>query len=309
MPPPAWIWVLDNASEAADYDLLAAGLMPAPASQIKLFRSTINLGFAAGSNFLIEQLLLFEDCKYIGLLNNDAVALPNLVQVLRDALAPQQPIGMSGARMHKLNNPKEVDTLGISLYASLMPADRKDLADPYLGPTGGCCMMTCTFLQDVIATTGYCFDARFFCYCEDTDLALRANLLGYRPAYSDQLVALHEGQASSSKVASHFIAYHGLRNAIWMHFKCLPDKLLLCHVHWLVLAHLLTIVRQTLSGRAGVIIRVYRDALASRTFIRQERRNLQHVSRISPGCWQSIISRHFYRAGYTRQVLRGWFHR
>ncbi len=189
-----------------------------------------------------------------------------------------------------------------------MPADRKDIADPYLGPTGGCCMMTRDFVHDVITTTGYCFDARFFCYCEDTDLALRANLLGYQPSYSDQMLALHEGQASSNTAPSNFIAYHGLRNAIWMHFKCLPNRLLLRHVHWLLLAHGLTIVRQTLSGRAGVMFSVYRDALAAIKPIRREHKNLQRLSRISPERWQSLISRNFYRAGYTRQVLRGWLH-
>ncbi len=308
-PPPAWIMVLDNASKEADFEQLINGVQTATQSQIRIFRSQTNLGFAAGSNFLIDQLLKVKDCQYIGLLNNDAVALPDLVKVLRSALAPgPQPIGMSGARMHKLNNPQQVDTLGISLYASLMPADRKDIADPYLGPTGGCCMMTRDFVNDVITTTGYCFDARFFCYCEDTDLALRANLLGYQPSYSDELVALHEGQASSNSAPSHFIAYHGLRNAIWMHFKCVPNRLLLRHAHWLLLAHGLTIMRQTLSGRAGVMFIVYRDALAAIKPIRQEHKSLQRLSRISPERWQSLISRNFYRAGYTRQVLRGWLH-
>jgi GT2 family glycosyltransferase len=100
---------------------------------------------------------------YIGLLNNDAVVMPELVFLLRAALAERgQHIGMSGGRMHKLHYPQEVDSLGITLYASLMPADRKDTADPYLGPTGGCCLMSQGFVKDIVATTGYCFDERFF---------------------------------------------------------------------------------------------------------------------------------------------------
>lgn len=309
-PPPAWIMVLDNASSDADFAQLVSSLHGTSHSHIRLFRSPSNLGFAAGSNFLVDQLLAIERCQYLGLLNNDAIALPELVQVLRGALTSSQlSIGMSGARMHKMHNPQEVDTLGISLYASLMPADRKDIADPYLGPTGGCCLMTRAFVQDVIITTGYCFDARFFCYCEDTDLALRANLLGYQPSYSDQMVALHEGQASSNTAPGHFIAYHGLRNAIWMHLKCLPNRLLLRHAHWLLLAHVLTIVRQTLSGRAWVMFTVYRDAFAAFRQMRQENQRLQRASRISPDHWQSLISRHFYRAGYTKQVLWGWLRR
>lgn len=307
-PPPAWILVLDNASAPADLGHLAANLTTAPASHIQLYRSPKNLGFAAGSNFLMHCLLNTAGCNFIGLLNNDAVAMPELVSRLKDALKEPacHPIGMSGGRMHRLHQPHEVDTLGISLYGSLMPADRKHTTDPYLGPTGGCCLITRAFLQDIITATGYFFDARFFCYCEDTDLALRANLLGYQPAYTDHLVALHEGQASSSTQGNAFIAYHGLRNAIWMHYKCVPGRVLLRHAHWLLLAHVLTIVRQTLSGRAGVMVTVYRDAFSQLKPMRQERRSLQQAARIPATQWQNLTSKHFYRAGYATQVLRGW---
>jgi GT2 family glycosyltransferase len=307
-PPPAWIMVLDNASAAADFNLLAHGLQGAAQTNIQLFRSTINLGFAAGSNYLIDQLLAKPACHCIGLLNNDAVAKPELVQLLRGALtaAGGNPIGMSGGRMHKLHNPAEVDTLGISLYASLMPADRKDTQDPYIGPTGGCCLMSRAFVQDVKATSGYCFDERFFCYCEDTDLVLRANLLGYRPAYVDQLVALHEGQASSRSKPGRFIAYHGLRNAIWMHFKLLPTSILIRNSPWLLLAHLLTVARQTLSGRPGVMFAVYRDALKQLPSILEERARFKLAIRVTPAVFEMAISSRFYRQGYFGVVLSEW---
>lgn len=306
-PPPAWILVLDNASAQPDYDALEHGLQDAPHSNIQLYRSRRNLGFAAGSNFLIDQLLAMTGCNFIGLLNNDAVAQPELVGLLRDALSPAgHPIGMSGGRMHKLNNPQEVDTLGISLYASLMPADRKDTADPYLGPTGGCCLLTTDFVKDMKATSGYCFDERFFCYCEDTDLALRANLLGYRPAYVDQLVALHEGQASSRSKPGAFIAYHGLRNLIWMHCKFVPTSLLIRKSLGLLLAHLLNVVKQTVSGRPGVLFALYRDAFKQLPAMREERARFRRAVRVAPTVLARAVSNRFYRQGYARVVLTEW---
>ena len=304
---PAWILVLDNGSAETDFDTLLRGLQSAAQSHIQLFRSNTNLGFAAGSNFLIDELLDIPNCKFLGLLNNDAVAQPALVHLLRDALTSNNgPVGMSGGRMHKLNNPQEVDTLGITLYASLMPADRKDTQDPYLGPTGGCCLMTRAFVQDIKATSGYCFDARFFCYCEDTDLVLRANLLGYRPAYVDQLVALHEGQASSRRKHHTFIAYHGLRNAIWMHWKLIPASLLIRNSPWLLLAHLLTIARQTLSGRPGVVLVLYRDAFRQLPAMLKERARFQVAARVAPAVLAKAVSKRFYRAGYAGVVLAEW---
>ncbi len=306
-PPPAWVVVLDNASAEADFEKLKSDLRSADHCHIQLFRSDVNLGFAAGSNFLIDQLLDIPACQYIGLLNNDAVAKPELVQLLRAALLETtHSIGMSGGRMHKLHQPEEVDTLGISLYASLMPADRKVTSDPYLGPTGGCCLMTRDFVLDVKTTTGYCFDARFFCYCEDTDLALRANLLGYRPAYVDQLVALHEGQASAKTANNNFIAYHGLRNTMWMHWKCLPSSILLTHAPWLLLAHLLTFTRQSFSGRFGLMLKVYRDALNPLSSLKTERVQLKASSRVPSASLAAHFSRRFYRKGYICVVLSEW---
>lgn len=304
-PPPAWIVILDNGSADPDFQALLSRLPRASESHIQLFRSTGNLGFAGGSNFLIEQLLAIPGCKFIGLLNNDAVAEPALVHLLRDALSSSAglPIGMSGGRMHKLGKPEEVDTLGITLYASLMPADRKDLQDPYLGPTGGCCLMSRAFVQDVQASTGYSFDERYFCYCEDTDLVLRANLLGYKPAYVDQLVALHEGQASSSGQRAAFIAYHGLRNAIWMHCKLIPTSLLIRKLPWLLLAHLMTIVRQIMSGRARVLFALYCDAFRQLPVFLEERKKLHVAARITPAALASVMCSRFYRRHYAREVI------
>jgi GT2 family glycosyltransferase len=303
--PPAWIEVLDNASEPNDISQLQIQLPTLPHTQIRLYRSETNLGFAAGSNYLIAKLLQTPQCQYIGLLNNDAVAKPAWVSELVNALeTEQEQKGMAGGRMHKLEAPDQVDTLGICLYASLMPADRHDPSDPYLGPTGGCCLMTRTFLNDVIHSTGYLFDERYFCYCEDTDLVLRARLLGYSPAYTDELIALHQGQASSGRNYNSFIAYHGLRNLIWMQLKLFPASLLCRHGLWLALAHLLAIARQMVSGHPIVVCRTYRDGFRMAITMRSEHKKIKNETRISLKKLQNQLSKKFYRKGYLSFIIR-----
>ena len=305
--PPAWVLVLDNASENADYERLKTSLTARPATRVQLFRSEINLGFAAGSNFLIERLMQTPSCDYIGLLNNDAVALPALTRLLRQALETGgDAVGMSGGRMHRLTQPEVVDTLGITMYASLMPADRKSTTDPYLGPTGGCCLMTRPFLADVKDTTGYWFDERYFCYWEDTDLVLRANLLGYRPAYVDELIALHEGQASSSGQPNQFIAYHCLRNAIWMQCKLIPSGVFWRYAPFWLLAHALTLVRQLLCGRPVLLWRIYRDAFKAIGPFWKERRGFERLRRAPGSDLIAVISPRFYRYGYAEVVWDEW---
>jgi GT2 family glycosyltransferase len=303
-PPPAWVMVLDNASEAADLDYLARHLAGGRHTEVRLYRSDRNFGFAAGSNFLIDCLLAEPVCRYVGLLNNDAVAEPCLLDELLGALERDGgAAGMAGGRVHRLLSPNEVDTLGISLYRSLMPADRRDLKDAYLGPTGGCCVMTRDLVDDLRLSTGYVFDERFFCYCEDTDLVLRANLLGYRPAYTDALVALHEGQASSGSGYNAFIAYHGLRNAFWMHVKLVPTSWFVRYGPFLALAHLLSVVRHTFAGHPGLMFRVYRDALRQLPAFWRERGELRRVWRVAAAQLRGRITGRYYRQGYWRLVV------
>lgn len=298
-PPPERILVLDNDSAEGDFEVLARGLQSPGPSEVVLYRSPKNLGFAAATNFLVNELLATPGCRHIGLLNNDAVAEPCLVQELLTALAKEpRRHGLAGGRMHKLADPSKPDTLGISIYACLMPADRVGTEDIFLGPTGGCCLLTREFAEDLISTTGYFFDERYFCYCEDTDLVIRANLLGYQPAYADRVVALHEGQASSGSCPNDFIAYHGWRNTIWMHGKLIPREILLRGLPLLALAHALSVARYLLRGKPRLAWRVYRDGLGGLPAMLEERRRLASRWRVGAEVLRARICPRFYRRGY-----------
>lgn len=302
---PDWVLVLDNASSADDYQHLLQGCQPPRGGALHIYRSEENLGFAQGSNVLIDLLLQQPACQHIMLLNNDAVAQKDMLATLSAALqVAGTGAGLVGGRMHKLADPAEVDTLGIAMYASLMPADRKTLDDTYIGPTGGCCMLTRVLVERLKTVSGYCFDPRFFCYCEDTDMVLRAVLLGYRPIYLDQLVALHEGQASSGGGYNPFIAYHGLRNTLWMHIKLMPSGMFLRYGIFLLLAHVFMVARHTVAGRFSLMWRVYRDALRQMPEFMAERKSLRSHLQSQHHALPSFITPRFYRKGYARLVAQ-----
>lgn len=302
---PATVLVLDNGSTPDDLACLLDGVkaLAAAGFGLRVYRSDDNLGFALGCNLLIDLVLADPICQQVVLLNNDAVALPHMVARLSE-LADHTPaeVGMLGGRMHRLAAPAQVDTLGIALYRSLMPADRRLPEELVLGPSGGCCLFKRGLLDTLREVSGYCFDARFFCYCEDTDLVMRAVLLGYRGAYLDELLALHEGQASTGSKVNSFIAYHGLRNSIWMHVKLLPPGLFLRYGPLLLLAHALTIGRHTLLGRWGLLWRIYRDALARVPEFWRERQAFRAKGRPVGARLPPYINPSFYRARYLSQV-------
>jgi GT2 family glycosyltransferase len=297
--------VLDN-SEIIDDGLESAlrNLEPFESSELIFIKSTRNLGFAEGSNVLIEAALKHADCEYVLLLNNDAVAMPRLISELKAAIAAQPSAGMAGPRVHKLENPSEIDSLGIVLYRSLMPADRHDTNEPYLGPSGGCAMITRECLTALEENAGYFFDNRFFCYCEDTDLVLRVNLLGYRPVFVNEILALHEGQASSSKGFNQFIAYQGLRNSTWLVIKLIPARQLRLYGPLHLLAHLMSVGNHLLHGRFALIRDVYSDVFKYVSAIVTDRKKIAASTRNSAKDWEKLIARRFYREGYLSGALR-----
>ncbi len=295
---PDRIYVLDNSEIDDGLERALSYLQPFESSELIFIKSRRNLGFAEGSNVLIEAALKHADCEYVLLFNNDAVAMTGLIGGLRTALSADPSAGLAGPRVHKLENPDEIDSLGIVLYRSLMPADRYDTNEPYLGPSGGCAMITRECLSNLKETAGYFFDARFFCYCEDTDLALRANLLGYQPVFVNELFALHEGQASSSKGFSPFIAYHGLRNATWLVIKLFPLSLVLRFALLHLLAHLMTVANHLLHGRFQLTYQVYRDIAGQYLSVVKERRRLIKSNKMPASRFKWFIARRFYRKGY-----------
>jgi len=303
MPGAGVLWILDNSTLASETALLhRAG--ERWSKRVRLITSRRNLGFAAGSNLLVEYVMMESDCKYVLLLNNDMVALPELALILLHAAKGDRDLGLIGGRVHQLDNPDCPDSLGITLYSCLMASNRKETADPYLGPTGGCMLLSRAFINDVIASTGYLFDPEYFCYCEDTDLVLRARLLGYEPAYVDALLALHEGQASSGSRFNAFIAYHGLRNAIWTFVKCMPLTVIIRRAPHFLLANLMSIARFMATGQWRLLYRIYRDAILGLPRCWNQRRKIMAAKRISGNQLMKVISDKFYEAGYIKSAIR-----
>jgi GT2 family glycosyltransferase len=295
---PDRIFVLDNSEIDDGLENALVNCEPFESSELIFIKSPKNLGFAEGSNVLIEEALKHTDCKYLLLLNNDAIAMLRLISELKAALAAQPSAGMAGPRVHKLENPNEIDSLGIVLYRSLMPADRYDINEPYLGPSGGCAMITRECLAALKENAGYFFDPRFFCYCEDTDLALRANLLGYTPRFVDEVLALHEGQASSAKGFNRFIAYHGLRNATWVTVKLIPTTIFTRFFLAFLLAHILWFSNHLFFGRFELVFRTYFDTAKEIREVIFDRKKLSSNFQKKDIDFSRLIAKRFYRKGY-----------
>jgi GT2 family glycosyltransferase len=287
-PADARVLVLDNASDDADRERLSRGLA-LHAGRASLALSAVNLGFAGGMNFLLRTALADHDVHQVLLLNSDTRPMPGLIEALRAQLDPE-----SGG----------VDSLGITLYRSTLASNRKREDEVLLGPSGGCALFTRRLLEDLLEAHGEWFDESFFCYAEDTDLALRARWLSYRPGYAPNALVEHAGSLSSGGPENDFVLYHGIRNSLWWLIKDAPTGWLLRSLPLFILLHCGIVVRHLRRGRARVLWRLYRDALKGLPAMRRKRRVISAARRVAPSEFSSWVEPRFYERDYLRRAWR-----
>jgi GT2 family glycosyltransferase len=301
-PADARVLVLDNASDEADRERLTCGLAP-HTGRASLALSAVNLGFAGGMNFLLRTALADHGVHEVLLLNSDTRPMPGLIEALRAQLDPGSRTDMVAAN---LRNPQsgDVDSLGITLYRSTLASNRKREDEVLLGPSGGCALFTRRLLEDLLEAHGEWFDESFFCYAEDTDLALRARWLGYRPGYAANALVEHAGSLSSGGPENDFVLYHGIRNSLWWLIKDAPTGWLLRSLPLFILLHCGIVVRHLRRGRASVLWRLYRDAFKGLTAMRRKRQVISATRRVAPSEFSSWVEPRFYERDYLRRAWR-----
>ena len=304
------VLVLDNASARSDFEQLRRDHARL-ADRVRIIGSESNLGFAQGSNELIDEALSDPRCRRVLLLNSDAVIEPAGLDACLAAMDAGRH-DLMGGRMFQAaagGNDGDVDSLGIAIYGSLLASNRKSIEDAYLGPTGGLAIYSRGFLEEVKRAHGYVFDPTFFCYAEDSDLCMRARLLGFSAGYADEVMAHHEGQASTAGGHNDFVLYHGIRNSIWMAAKSIPASILLTQLPWVILLHGGIVLRHVLQGRWRTVWRLYRDALAGMPRVLAARRTVQATRRVPVKALRTLIDRQFYESRFLKGAIRDLFAR
>ncbi len=291
--------VIDNASDARSQSALRHALEAR--QDVTLIFNSDNRGFAAGCNQAIATVLEDPSLEAVALLNNDTLVQPGWLAEMVAALESKADMDMVAARMMRFDAPSKVDSLGIVFYKSGIASNRKHESQPLLGPCGGAALYSARLLRRLQEKTGYIFDPTFFCYAEDTDLALRARALGYRCAYADRATVLHRGGHSSGGGYNELIAYYGLRNSLFALFKNLPASFLLSNAIWLIAMQAAVVFKYLLKGKISLLWRVYRDTLKGLPRVLRARRALRQRPASD---WAIYCSKQFYDRDYILAGLR-----
>ena len=172
-----------------------AGLPPAAQSLI-LIENNENTGFARGNNIGIKFLLQYENIKNFFLLNNDTEIAPTCLEKLIRAAELEKKAAAFQPKMLSMQDPAFIDAAGISIDntyggASQYGCGEKDgetfsRAFEIFGVSGGAAFLR----REMLADIGL-FDEDFFAYYEDVDLALRAQLRGWKSLFVPGAVVYH----------------------------------------------------------------------------------------------------------------------
>lgn len=216
--------VVDNGSTDNSKELLDQ-YQKNHSDKVEVIYNKTNLGFAGGVNVGINHALK-NDFEYIALFNNDATADKNWLKSLVDEIENDN-IGIcTGLLLH--GDGKTIDSTGdwYTTWGLPFPRNRNDKTDQapagglVFSASGGSSLYESSVLRDIGL-----FDVDFFAYYEDTDISFRAQLAGYKIAYTPNAIAYHKQGATSKKLPG-FAVYQTFKNLPLLFVKNVPARLL-----------------------------------------------------------------------------------
>ena len=190
---------------------------------VRIIDSPSNLGFGAAVNLGWRD----STAPYLATLNDDAVAHPEWLQKLAEALDKNSSAGMCASRV-RLKESGKLDSAGMLMASDGSSKQRghNEAPEAYakaaevIFPSGSAAMYRRKMIEEIGS-----FDETFFLYCEDTDLGLRAHWAGWKCIYAAGAIADHMYSHSAGR-ASPMKAYLVERNRLFTIVKNFPLRIL-----------------------------------------------------------------------------------
>jgi GT2 family glycosyltransferase len=204
------IVVIENASTDGSREMLAADF-----AEVRVIASDVNLGFAGASQLSIAEA----DGEWLFFVNNDALTDRDAISALLAEARRHADVGALAAQMRFADRPEIVNSaglvidclgtaidVGIGTLATSQPSQPTEV----FGTSAGAALYRRAMLEQIGG-----FDASFFMYLEDADVAWRARAHGWRCLQVPGAVVLHEHSRSAGH-RSDFKYFHVGRNRVRM---------------------------------------------------------------------------------------------
>lgn len=205
-----FIYVLDNASALEDFEVLKSFVCE-KSEKISLIKSDKNLGFAAGNNFVFEQIC--DEFKYVLFVNNDTLADENMLENLLECAQKNEVGALTGAiycypEKGKLWNAGGKLTWLDRKYFSQKKIERKIFKKQNFVRASfitGCLMLLEVEKIRKVLQKGKLFDERFFFGQEDFNLCVRLKRAKICVGAALEAVLYHKVSATIGEVSSNKI--------------------------------------------------------------------------------------------------------
>jgi len=171
---PVRITVVDNASEPAALEALRTGVKEraAAAVDVELVEVGHNSGFGPGANVGLRRFLdRHDDGDWVALAPHDVDPFPGTLAAMLDAAADEPMAGLMCADVGDAMSPVIDPYFG----GMIVPGGTGPGWEPVDYPHGTLMMLRRRCLEEVGV-----FDERYFSYCEEAELALRARRAGWQ---------------------------------------------------------------------------------------------------------------------------------
>lgn len=195
---------------------------------VKIIENKENLGFAEANNIGAKEA----KGEHLLFLNNDTKTKPDFIDKLVSRMEEDSTIGMCQGKLLLMDEPDRLDVLGGYLtFSGFLKHIGLNLGDyeidrgqhnqekEVFSPRGACMLIRRNLFEKLGG-----FDKDFFAYFEETDLAWRVWLAGYRIVYIPRSVIYHKVGATTQNLSFSFIQYHSYKNRICSLIKNLELK-------------------------------------------------------------------------------------
>jgi GT2 family glycosyltransferase len=216
------ISIVDNHSSDGSPEMIEASF-----PQVRLIRSSVNLGFGAANNAALEGC----SGRYIVLLNSDAFLCPGSLRLAVRHMDENPRAGLGGGRLVGRDFswqpsarmfPGILSDLSVMTgLASRFPKSRifgffdRTWADQSLASEVDWVPGAFSIIRaDLLERIGF-FDPAFFLYSEEVDLCRRIKSAGYQVWYWPDITVIHIGGESSRQVKSLEMSSTGAQLVLW----------------------------------------------------------------------------------------------
>jgi GT2 family glycosyltransferase len=217
--------------------------------RVHLVRSATNIGFAAGNN------LGFQHARgeWIATLNTDTCVERDYLEKLSAPMAAAQDAAAVGAcapLMLEMEHPDIVDAAGIRVdrfgFAWNVGAGEKANQFTTSREVYGACAGAALYRRAMLDQIGF-FDAAYFGFYEDADLAWRARKAGWKTMFVPQARVYHLHGASFGKISPRK-TYLLARNRWWTTLKNFPRASLALHLPLILILDLASLFQAARRG-------------------------------------------------------------